>query len=106
MENRSPRETLVGYYKRGLTRMKMKNYEAAIPDLVAATRVELLKTEPILVEAWEHLGIAYFETQQLCNAKQALDKAIALNRETTENNAPESTKYLRKIAVQNQNPCK
>ncbi len=105
MENRSDRETLVGYYKRGLSKLKAGDTQAAITDLMKSTRVELDKVEASVVESWETLGIAYFENDELCEARRALKKAVELNRATQFDDLKEAQTYLLKITKKDATPC-
>ena len=105
MENRSDRETLVGYYKRGLSKLKKGDTQGAIDDLMKSTRVKLDQVEASVVEAWETLGMAYYENDELCEARRALKKAMELNRETNFDDADEAQTYMLKISKKDASPC-
>jgi tetratricopeptide (TPR) repeat protein len=106
MPARSDRETLVALYRRGQAYYKKREYQRAIQDLEAATRVRLEHTEETMVKAYELLGICYYETNQDCNAQQMLKKALLLNEETRFNDAVQAPLYLQKVTARNPHPCR
>lgn len=106
MPARSDRETLVALYRRGQSYYKKREFERAIQDLEAATRVRLEHTEETMVKAYELLGICYYETNQDCNAQQMLKKALLLDEETRFQDATQAPLYLQKITARNSHPCR
>lgn len=106
MPNRSDRETMVAYYKRGLAYYKKGDLEQAIIDLEAAVHVDLEHMEASLVEAQELLGIVYYENEQLCDAQQALKKALRWDRDTRFDDAKEAALYLQKVTAKDNTPCR
>lgn len=106
LDHRSDRETLVGYYKRGLSKLKKKDIAGAIADLERAVRVKLSKTEGLQAEAYLTLGIAYYENKEYCNAEKALLEANRIDRAVPmAEYAKDYALYLQKVYRQDNKPC-
>ncbi len=99
MEEGSDQAYTVAYFTRGMCYLDQEQFAPAIRDFLSA-----IKIQPDHVLAHEGLGIAYYESEKLCDSYKALRKALDLEKTVPHERktALESPKYLGKMT---RNPC-
>ncbi len=78
--------------------MEEEKWAKAIEDFEVA-----LEWDGVHVPSLEQLGIAYFQTDELCKAYIQLKKALKEDSKTKEREAKDAPRYLAKTTT---NPCK
>lgn len=100
MENKSDKETEVGYFKRGLAYLYNKQFDEALQDFTV-----VLDKNPLHIETTEKMGILYYEKKEYCLARKYLQNARQLGYKNPKQAPRLAEEYIRRVQTAYPKPC-